>query len=66
MNQKGRKWNSLYKRRGNFNVRRGTEELCSALTGCSAAGPSVREVYLFCQRKDRRVAEGVKQDVEGL
>lgn len=34
MNQKARKWNSLYKRRGNFNVRRGTVELCSVLAGC--------------------------------
>lgn len=29
MNQKARKWNSLYKRQGNFNVRQGTVELCS-------------------------------------
>ena len=50
MNQKARKWNSLYKRRGNFNVRRGTVELCSVLAGCGVKRAAATAGYIYSDK----------------
>lgn len=61
MNQKGRKWNSLYKCQGNFNVRWGTVELCSIFVGCgvkraaAAAGHIYSDMFLHILRSPSKV-----------
>lgn len=50
MNQKARKWNSLYKRRGNFNVRQGTVELCSVLAGCGGKRAAATAGYIYSDK----------------
>lgn len=50
MNQKARKWNSLYKRRGNFNVRWGTVELCSVLAGCGVKRAAATAGYIYSDK----------------
>lgn len=50
MNQKARKWNSLYKRQGNFNVRRGTVELCSVLAGCGVKRAAASAGYIYSDK----------------
>lgn len=50
MNQKARKWSSLYKRRGNFNVCWCTEELCLVLAGCGVKRAAATAGYIYSDK----------------